>query len=111
MEEFVGLPVLGEVTRFVVREVESGLKTQNKAGPPQVGSWVHLEMALGQHSWECWNAFRGLLDRKGLPTSLDRMRDGLSGEWSTSGRRASCPCRLAAECQEVTLISAPTVKI
>ena len=66
MEEFVGLPVLGEVTRFVVREVESGLKTQNKAGPPQVGSWVHLEMALGQHSWECWNAFRGLLERKGL---------------------------------------------
>jgi hypothetical protein len=30
-EEFVGLPVLGEVTHFVVREVGSGLKTQNKA--------------------------------------------------------------------------------
>ena len=65
-EEFVGLPVLGEVTHFVVREVGSGLKKQSKAGPPQVGSWVHLEMALGQHSWECWNAFRGLLERKGL---------------------------------------------
>jgi hypothetical protein len=65
-EEFVGLPVLGEVTHFVVREVGSGLKTQSKAGPPQAGSWVHLEMALGQHSWECWHAFRGLLEREVL---------------------------------------------
>ena len=43
-----------------------GAENTEQGLTPQAGSWVHLEMAHGQHSWECWNAFRRLLEREVL---------------------------------------------